>query len=123
MPKVRFEPDGIEIEVPIGTSILEASNKAHAQVGSACGGVCACSTCHVYVKQGLEALAEASDREEDIMDKAFDVKSTSRLGCQSKILRDVMVIVEISRESRQAFLDEHPEIRNALKQGAASPPR
>ncbi|HVV48143.1 MAG TPA: 2Fe-2S iron-sulfur cluster-binding protein [Polyangia bacterium] len=123
MPKVRFEPDGIEIEVPVGTSILEASNKAHAQVGSACGGVCACSTCHVYVKQGLEALAEASDREEDIMDKAFDVKSSSRLGCQSKILRDVTVVVEISRESRQAFLDEHPEIRNALKQGTATPPR
>lgn len=123
MPKVRFEPDGIEIEVPIGTSILEASNKAHAQVGSACGGVCACSTCHVYVKEGLDALAEASDREEDIMDKAFDVKSSSRLGCQSKILRDVNVVVEISRESRQAFLDEHPEIRNALKQGAAPPPR
>ena len=121
MPKVRFEPDGIEIEVPIGTSILEASNKAHAQVGSACGGVCACSTCHVYVKQGLNDLAAASDREEDIMDKAFDVRANSRLGCQSKILRDTTVVVEISRESRQAFLDEHPEIRAALKQAAGAP--
>ena len=114
MPKVRFEPDGIEIEVPVGTSILEASNKAHAQVGSACGGVCACSTCHVYVRQGLSDLAAASDREEDIMDKAFDVRATSRLGCQSRILRDTTVVVEISRESRKAFLDEHPEIREAL---------
>ena len=120
MPKVRFEPDGIEIEVPVGTSILEASNKAHAQVGSACGGVCACSTCHVYVKQGLEVLSEASDREEDIMDKAFDVKATSRLGCQSKITRDTTVVIETSRESRQAFLDEHPEIRAALKLKAAA---
>ena len=118
MPKVRFEPDGIEIEVPVGTTILEASNKAHAQVGSACGGVCACSTCHVYVKQGLEVLSPASDREEDIMDKAFDVKSTSRLGCQSKIQSDTTVVVEISRESRQAFLDEHPDIRAALKAAA-----
>jgi ferredoxin, 2Fe-2S len=117
VPKVRFEPDGIEIEVPVGTSILEASNKAHAQVGSACGGVCACSTCHVYVKQGLGDLAPASDREEDIMDKAFDVKPNSRLGCQSKILRENAVVVcEISRESRQAFLDEHPEIRAKLKE-------
>ena len=115
MPKVRFEPEGIEIEVPVGTSILEASNKAHAQVGSACGGVCACSTCHVYVKQGLGDLSAASDREEDIMDKAFDVKANSRLGCQSKILRDTTVVVQISRESRQAFLDEHPEIREELK--------
>ena len=119
MPKVRFEPDGIEIEVPVGTSILEASNKAHAQVGSACGGVCACSTCHVYVKQGLDDLAPASEREEDIMDKAFDVRPNSRLGCQSKILRDTTVVVEISRESRQAFLDEHPEIRAALKEKQA----
>jgi 2Fe-2S ferredoxin len=120
MPKVRFEPDGIEIEVPVGTSILEASQKARAQVGSACGGVCACSTCHVYVKQGLEVLEAASEREEDIMDKAFDVRATSRLGCQSKILRDATVVVEISRESRQAFLDEHPDIREALKQAAAA---
>jgi 2Fe-2S ferredoxin len=120
MPKVRFEPEGIEIEVPVGTSILEASNKAHAQVGSACGGVCACSTCHVYVKQGLDDLAPASDREEDIMDKAFDVKPNSRLGCQSKILRESTVVCEISRESRQAFLDEHPEIRAKLKEAQAA---
>jgi ferredoxin, 2Fe-2S len=111
MPRVRFEPDGIEIEVPIGSSILEASNKAHAQVGSACGGVCACSTCHVYVKQGLEVLSEASDREEDIMDKAFDVQATSRLGCQSAMTEDRTYVVEITRESRQAFIDEHPELR------------
>jgi 2Fe-2S ferredoxin len=118
MPKVKFEPEGIEIEVPVGTSLLEASQKAGAQVGSACGGVCACSTCHVYVKQGLADLAEASDREEDIMDKAFDVKSNSRLGCQSKILRDTTIVIETSRESRQAFLDEHPDIREALKKAA-----
>jgi ferredoxin len=121
MPKVRFEPDGIEIEVPVGTSILQASQKAGAQVGSACGGVCACSTCHVDVKEGLEVLEVASEREEDIMDKAFDVRASSRLGCQSKILRDATVVVEISRESRQAFLDEHPDIREALKQAAAAP--
>lgn len=111
MPKVRFEPDAIEVEVPVGTSILEAARQGGAQVGSACGGVCACSTCHVYVKQGLDALPPASDREEDIMDKAFDVRPNSRLGCQSKVLRDVTVVCEISRESRKAFLDEHPELR------------
>jgi len=123
MPKVRFEPDGIEIEVPVGTSILEASNKAHSQVGSACGGVCACSTCHVYVKEGLDDLTEAKDREEDILDKAFDVKAISRLGCQSRIeSADATIVVEISRESRQAFLDEHPDIRAALK-AKTDPPR
>jgi 2Fe-2S ferredoxin len=118
MPKIRFEPEGVEIEVPLGTSVLEASQKAGAHVGSACGGVCACSTCHVYVRQGLDDLAPASELEEDILDKAFDVRPSSRLGCQSKILRDGTVVVEISRESRQAFLDEHPDIREALKKTA-----
>jgi ferredoxin, 2Fe-2S len=111
MPKVRFEPDGIEVEVPVGTSILDAARRCGAQVGSACGGVCACSTCHVYIREGAAALPAPSDREEDIMDKAFDVRPSSRLGCQSKVLKDVTVIAEISPESRKAFLDEHPELR------------
>jgi 2Fe-2S ferredoxin len=116
MPKLRFEPDGIEVEVPVGTSILEAARTSDdAQVGSACGGVCACSTCHVYVKEGLDDLSDASEREEDIMDKAFDVRPASRLGCQAKMLEDRRYVVEISRESRKAFLDEHPEIRAKLE--------
>jgi 2Fe-2S ferredoxin len=114
MPKVRFMPDGIEVEVPLGTSFLEAARQTDAQVGSACGGVCACSTCHVYVKEGLDQLSEVSDREEDIMDKAFDVRPDSRLGCQAKMKAERTYVLEVSRESRQAFLDEHPEIRNAL---------
>jgi len=113
MAKIRFEPDGIEAEVPAGTTILEAARKAGAQVGSACGGVCACSTCHVYVKEGLTALSSASEREEDIMDKAFDVQANSRLGCQSRMEEDRCYVVEITRESRQAFIDEHPELRPA----------
>jgi 2Fe-2S ferredoxin len=120
MPKVRFEPDGIEVEVPEGTSILEAARRTEAQVGSACGGVCACSTCHVYVKEGLQDLSEVSDREEDIMDKAFDVRPASRLGCQAQLLEERTYVVEISPESRKAFLDEHPEIRNALAQAQAA---
>ena len=120
MPKVRFEPDGIEVDVPVGTSFLDAARKSDAQVGSACGGVCACSTCHVYVKQGLDDLSEVSDREEDIMDKAFDVRPDSRLGCQARMQQDRTYVVQISAESRKAFLDEHPEIRNALAQSPAA---
>ena len=63
-------------------------------------------------EQDRPAFVErAQDREEDIMDKAFDVKSNSRLGCQSKILRDTTIVAEISRGSRQAYLDEYPELR------------
>jgi 2Fe-2S ferredoxin len=120
MPKIRFEPDGVEVEVAEGTSVLDAARKCGAQVGSACGGVCACSTCHVYVKEGLDDLSEQSEREEDILDKAFDVQATSRLGCQSKMTEDRTYVVEITRESRQAFLDEHPEIRAAMKAAAGN---
>ncbi len=111
MARIRFAPDGNEVEVPVGTTILDAARKCDAQVGSACGGVCACSTCHVYVKEGLSDLSEIGEREEDIMDKAFDVRAASRLGCQAELHKDRLYVVEISRESRQAFIDEHPELR------------
>jgi len=111
MAKVRFDPDGIEVEVPLGTTILAAAEHAGAQVGSVCGGVCACSSCHVYVKEGKEDLSPAEMREEDGLDKAFDVKPISRLGCQSEILKDRLYVVEITRESRQAYFDEHPDAR------------
>src|SRR5258708_34761822 len=103
MPKVRFEPDGIEIDVPVGTTILEASNQAHAQVGSACGGVCGRSTCHVYGQQGLEDLSPAQDREGDILDKAFDVRPNSRPGCQSEISREPTIVAGIGRDGHPAY--------------------
>ena len=113
MAKVRFLAHGRdwEVEVPIGTSILGASKACHAPEGDACGGVCACSTCHVYVTKGKELLSEQEEEEEDILDKAFDVKATSRLGCQSTIEKDGEIEVEITRESLEAFENEHPEHR------------
>ena len=69
MPIVRFKNYG-EIEVPTGTTILEAAQKLHAPEGYACGGVCACSTCHVYVHKGGALLTEMEDEENDILDKA-----------------------------------------------------
>jgi 2Fe-2S ferredoxin len=110
MPIVRFKGFG-EVEVPLGTSLLEAATKAHFPEGSACGGVCACSTCHVYVLSGGDLLSEQEDDEADILDKAFDVRSGSRLGCQSKIEREGVVELEISGESVQAYENEHPAER------------
>lgn len=109
MAKVRFEDQDIEIEVPVGTSILQAAKRAKAPEGDACGGVCACSTCHVYVEHGANLLSEASEDEEDVLDKAFDVRLTSRLGCQAKILEEGTVRVRISKESLDAFYNEHPD--------------
>ena len=114
MPRVKFIDQGVEVEVPVGTSILSASKKIGAPEGDACGGVCACSTCHVYVDTGLELLAEASEDEEDILDKAFDVRPESRLGCQACVA-DEDLVVEITEESLQAWLDENPDVR---KRGA-----
>lgn len=117
MAKVRFFAHGrtYEVEVPLGTTILAASKLCRAPEGDACGGVCACSTCHVYVRKGGELLSEQEEDEEDILDKAFDVRSVSRLGCQSEIARDGELECEITRESLDAFYNEHPQEKDPRK--------
>ncbi len=110
MAKVRFKGYG-EVEVPVGTTILKAAQGIDAPEGYACGGVCACSTCHVYVTTGQGLLSEQEDEEADMLDKAFDVRANSRLGCQSTIEREGEIEVEITRESLEAFENEHPEHR------------
>jgi 2Fe-2S ferredoxin len=117
MPKVTFRNPitlkdfaPISIVVPAGTTILDAAEECGARVGHACGGNLACSTCHVYVEVGLDSLPEAEDKEQDIMDKAFDVRPESRLGCQCT-LGDADVEVEITQEGHRAWLDENPDAR------------
>jgi ferredoxin, 2Fe-2S len=107
MPRVRFTPGGAEVEVPPGFTILEAAQRCGAPVGSACGGNCGCSTCHVVVKVGAASLSAMEDDESDALDKAFGVKPASRLGCRAR-LGAADVEVEISRESLNAYADEHP---------------
>ena len=117
MAKVRFLAHGRDwvVEVPLGTSLLQASKSIHAPEGDACGGVCACSTCHVYVTKGKELLTEAEEDEEDILDKAFDVRATSRLGCQATIAKDGEIECEIPRESLDAFYNELPQEKDPRK--------
>ncbi|WP_437588153.1 2Fe-2S iron-sulfur cluster-binding protein [Sorangium sp. So ce1000] len=117
MAKIRFLAHGRtwEVEAPVGSTVLQASKSVGAPEGDACGGVCACSTCHVYVTKGRELLSEAEEDEEDILDKAFDVRSASRLGCQATILRDGEIEAEISRESLDAFYNEHPNVQDPRK--------
>ena len=117
MARVVFRAHGrtYEVEVPLGTTVLEASKLAHAPEGDACGGVCACSTCHVYVVKGRDLLSGAEEEEEDILDKAFDVRPASRLGCQSKIEQEGEIECEISRESLDAFYNEHPNVKDPRK--------
>ena len=117
MPKITFlNPLGPKSHGPVpyeakpGDSILDASEHCGARVGHACGGNLACSTCHVYVQEGIDSLPEITDKENDIMDKAFDVRPESRLGCQARCGAEDLV-VEITEESLRAWLDENPEER------------
>ena len=89
MANVRWRAHGKtwETEAAVGESLRDASKKIDAPEGDACGGVCACSTCHVKVKQGGECLAEASEDELDQLDTARDVGLDSRLSCQARLLR------------------------------------
>lgn len=115
MPKVTiYNPRGeleAEGEVEDGIDLLEASTRLGAKHGSACGGVCTCSTCHVYVKQGLESFDEMSDRESDYLDRGFDVRPHSRLGCQA-VLAGQDVVYQITEESERTWYDEHPHERH-----------
>jgi 2Fe-2S ferredoxin len=97
-------------EVPDGTTLLGTAKQAGAAMGDACGGNCACSTCHCWVLSGAENLSEQEDREADRLDMAFDVRPQSRLGCQSRVTGGP-VVVEITPESLDSFENEHPESR------------
>ena len=126
MPRVTiYDPRGEKIaegEVPSGVSLLGASVRLKAKHGSACGGVCACSTCHVWVKKGFESLSDMGDCEEDILDRAYDVKPTSRLGCQAE-LDDLDVEYQITEESEKTWYDEHPKERHEAEAQGLWPPK
>jgi len=86
MPKVIFiNTDGsrVEIDAPLGISVMELAHKNNIDIEGACEGALACSTCHVIVDPSdFELLEEASEDEEDMLDLAFGLTHTSRLGCQ-----------------------------------------
>ncbi|HEX9647058.1 MAG TPA: ferredoxin family 2Fe-2S iron-sulfur cluster binding protein [Alphaproteobacteria bacterium] len=86
MPKVTFvEPGGVrhEIEAPVGLTLLEIAHRNDIDIEGACEGSLSCSTCHVIVDpDDYERLPVASEDEEDMLDLAFGLTPTSRLGCQ-----------------------------------------
>jgi 2Fe-2S ferredoxin len=82
-------------------SILEIAEDNGVHLNHNCGGVCACSTCHIYVEKGDEFLEEISDKEEDFVDRAINPRLESRLACQCIILEeDAVVEVEIPDQSK-----------------------
>ncbi|MGG5807830.1 ferredoxin family 2Fe-2S iron-sulfur cluster binding protein [Falsiroseomonas sp. CW058] len=107
MPKMTFiERNGTrrEVDAPLGLSVLEIAHKHGVDIEGACEGSLACSTCHVIVDGGwYPKLAEATEDEEDMLDLAFDLQETSRLGCQI-IMTDALdgLVVKLPSATRNA---------------------
>jgi 2Fe-2S ferredoxin len=119
MPTITFlptflSPEKMSIEAEPGTSIQIAAEDAGVPMGDACGGNCGCSTCHVHIVEGFDDLEEMEDDEDDVLGKADDVRDVSRLGCQV-IVGTGDLVVRITRESQIAFINEHPEHRDRIK--------
>jgi 2Fe-2S ferredoxin len=103
MPKVTFIKDGKETTVEfekakleyqhhgLPESFLDVAMNFGIPLEHACGGSCACTTCHVIVRKGMENLSEMEDKEADRLDTAWDLTTSSRLGCQAVINGDVVV--------------------------------
>ncbi|MCG8360152.1 MAG: ferredoxin family 2Fe-2S iron-sulfur cluster binding protein [Kiloniellales bacterium] len=93
MPKMTFiEPNGTrkEVDAPLGLSVLEIAHRNDVDIEGACEGSLACSTCHVIVDPGwYDRLPEPSEDEEDMLDLAFGLTATSRLGCQLIITEEL----------------------------------
>jgi 2Fe-2S ferredoxin len=85
--KLRARGDDREFTIAVGETILHAAMEQGLAIDHACGGVCACSTCHVKITKGRECFSEASEDELDQLDEARDVSLDSRLGCQARLLR------------------------------------
>jgi 2Fe-2S ferredoxin len=83
LPHYELCPDGAEFETKPDESICEAALREGIKIEHACEMSCACTTCHVIVREGFDHLDEASETEEDMLDKAWGLESNSRLSCQT----------------------------------------
>jgi ferredoxin, 2Fe-2S len=91
-------PDGLALEVKSGKVLCDALLAAGLEIEHACDGACACSTCHIIIREGYVSLAAADDEEEDQLDKAWGLTPSSRLACQVKV-GQIPLTVELPRYS------------------------
>jgi ferredoxin, 2Fe-2S len=118
MVRVTFEPEGKTVEFPYGTmpydhhgkpmSFLDVAENFGIFLDHACGGACACTTCHLWVKSGAEGISEADDEELDRLDMAADQQLNSRLGCQAVITGPGSYVVEIPAWNRNYVSEGKP---------------
>ena len=107
--KYQFEQKGLEPitldGIESGQSLLEVALKNDIELHHNCGGVCACSTCHLYVESGEGHLEELSDKEEDFIDRAVNPRLNSRLGCQCVLLEGSGSVI-VTLPDQTQFLGE-----------------
>lgn len=106
LPHEELCPEGAAFEVEPGISICDAALQHDVEIEHACEKSCACTTCHVYVREGFDSLEEASDTEEDYLDKAWGVDPDSRLSCQA-IVADEDLVIEIPKYTINMVSENH----------------
>ena len=111
MPRMTFiKTDGtrVEVDAPIGLSVLEIAHRNNLDLEGACEGSLACSTCHVIVDpEWYETLQDASEDEEDMLDLAFGLTHTSRLGCQIRMSEALDgLVVKLPAATRNMMVDK-----------------
>jgi len=108
LPHVELCPEGAVIEANEGESILDAAMRHDIEIEHACEMSCACTTCHVIVREGLFSLNAPDELEEDLLDKAWGLEPNSRLGCQAMVGRAPLV-VEIPRYTVNQVSERKPK--------------
>ena len=106
LPHADYCPQGATVQAPRGTSVCEALVDHGIEIEHACEMSCACTTCHVIVKEGFDSLGEIDDSEEDLLDRAWGLTPTSRLSCQA-ILADRDITIEIPKYSINHAREKH----------------
>jgi 2Fe-2S ferredoxin len=106
LPHERLCPSGASFDAPPGMSICDALLKNGIEIEHACEKSCACTTCHVIIRQGLASLDEPEEKEEDMLDMAWGLTRESRLSCQARV-RDVELVIEIPKYTINHAREEH----------------
>ncbi len=106
LPHETLCPEGLVVEVEPGTTICDAALQNGIEIEHACEKSCACTTCHVYVREGGESLNENSDEEDDMLDKAWGLEPDSRLSCQA-VVGDTDLVVEIPKYTINLVSEHH----------------
>jgi len=106
LPHAELCPAGAEIEAREGVSILDTLLEQGIAIEHACEKSCACTTCHVVVREGYDSLDEAEEKEEDMLDKAWGLEATSRLSCQTKV-RNADLVIDIPKYTINYAREEH----------------